>query len=93
MIQPRRLLLLNARAGPPSPCAVITVQTHRHRAGYRALRIILCVLLALHLAVFLNATLAYVIFPYEGKSVVDLLERTSIRARRLRSQVTTATSK
>ena len=41
------------------------------RTGRKLLRAILCAALLLHLAVFLNATLAYVKFPYEGKSVVE----------------------
>ncbi len=39
--------------------------------GKRWLWILLFLALALHLAVFLNATLAYVFYPYEGKSVVE----------------------
>jgi len=41
------------------------------RSGRKALAIILCVILLLHLVVFLHVTLAYVNFPYEGKSVVE----------------------
>ena len=41
------------------------------RWGGKMLRAILIVVLLLHVAVFLNATLAYVSFPYEGKSVVE----------------------
>ena len=41
------------------------------RTGRKLLCAILCAALLLHLAVFLNATLAYVKFPYEGKSVVE----------------------
>jgi hypothetical protein len=37
----------------------------------KLLVIALCVILLLHLVVFLHATLAYVVFPYEGKSVVE----------------------
>lgn len=43
----------------------------RIRRATRLLWAMLFLVLALHAAVFLNATLAYVAFPYEGKSVVE----------------------
>lgn len=43
--------------------------SRQRMAGW--LRVILLILLALHLIVFLEATLSYVAYPYEGKSVVE----------------------
>jgi hypothetical protein len=63
------LPLLTALAVAAALCAVACGWAQAR--GLKLLRGVLAVVLALHLTVFLYAAGAYILFPYEGKSVVE----------------------
>lgn len=63
------LPLVTALAGGAVMCALACGWAQAR--GLRAMRAVLAGVLALHVVVFLYAAGAYVLFPYEGKSVVE----------------------
>ena len=63
------LPLITALAGGAVLCALACGWAQNR--GLRAMRAVLAGVLALHVVVFLYAAGAYVLFPYEGKSVVE----------------------